>query len=94
MKIEHIALLGAGALLLIRASSKLGNPLEEPHGTVSPTAYRGTDIQQSALGVVFRAVGYGPGWLGIPPSGAGGMRYYGTVQTADISGGHGGAGAR
>ena len=51
-------------------------PFKEPRGTVSPTAYRGTDIQQSPIGVVTRAAGFGPGWLGIPPSGAAGMRYY------------------
>lgn len=57
-----------------------GDTTPEPKGKVDKYAYRGTDLQKGVFGGIQRATGYGPGWLGIPPSGAAGMRYYGTVQ--------------
>lgn len=72
-----VGLLGVGLYLTFKLQQKAVAP--EPKGVVSPTAYRGTDLQTGLPRAIQSLVGFGPGWLGIPPSGAAGMRYYGQV---------------
>lgn len=68
-----IGLLGVGLYLIFKPVAP------EPKGVVSPTAYRGTDLQTGLPRAIQSLIEFGPGWLGIPPSGAAGMRYYGQV---------------
>ena len=97
--VKDLAILGAlgvGAFLVFKGLkdlSALGESEPEPKGSID---YRGTDLQTGLAGGIQRAIGYGPGWLGIAPSGSAGMRYYGQEAGAseNMENTGGGAGLR